>query len=389
MSETDRRGLLLVVNSLGVGGAEKQVVTLLNHLDTRRFRLHLAYIKRDERLLPQLDSSRLDEVLCCDVRSGIEREGVRRLRRLIRDRSIDAVVCTNMYSTLYGTLATFGLRPRPKLVAVLHTTTLSTYGEKIRLPLYRRIFRRCDLMIYVCSNQRDHWHKRDLTSRRDAVVHNGIDVQHFSQRPDTQRTLQLRASLGFGPQEYVVGLCSALRPEKAHGDILRAIASLRDRGTRVAAMFIGDGPERAVIESMVDELELRDRVRITGIQQDVRPFIASCDVMTLVSRGETFSLAALESMALGKPLVMSDTGGASEQVVHGQNGFLFEPGDIETLATHLASLTSPALRAQMGARSAERVRRLFTVEQMTEGFSDRISELFQPESPAVARAAAP
>ena len=100
-------------------------------------------------------------------------------------------------------------------------------------------------------------------------------------------------------------------------------------------------------------------------------------------------MAALESMALGKPLVMSDTGGASEQVVHGQNGFLFEPGDIETLATHLASLTSPALRAQMGARSAERVRRLFTVEQMTEGFSDRISELFQPESPAVARAASP
>src|SRR5580698_5338703 len=95
-------GLLFVVNSLELGGAEKQVVTLLNHLDNSRFRLHLAYLKRGERLLPQLDTGKLDEIVCCDVTRGVERHAVRQLAALIQARHIDAVVCTNTYSMLYG-----------------------------------------------------------------------------------------------------------------------------------------------------------------------------------------------------------------------------------------------------------------------------------------------
>ena len=68
---------------------------------------------------------------------------------------------------------------------------------------------------------------------------------------------------------------------------------------------------------------------ITGMQQDVRPYMGCCAERhdaRIAPAIETFSLAALESMALGKPLVMSDIGGASEQVLHGQTGLLFEPG---------------------------------------------------------------
>src|SRR5579859_3471540 len=88
-------GLLFIVNSLELGGAEKQVVTLLNHLDTDRFRLHLAYLKPSQRLLPQLDTTKLDTLVCCDVTRGIERRAIRQLGSLIHTRRIDAVVCTN------------------------------------------------------------------------------------------------------------------------------------------------------------------------------------------------------------------------------------------------------------------------------------------------------
>jgi hypothetical protein len=78
-----RPGLLFIVNSLGVGGAEKQVITLLNHLPRNRFRLHLAYLKRIENQLPLLDTSRLDTLVCCDVKRGIERHAVRQLGEII------------------------------------------------------------------------------------------------------------------------------------------------------------------------------------------------------------------------------------------------------------------------------------------------------------------
>jgi glycosyltransferase involved in cell wall biosynthesis len=372
---TPRPGLLFIVNSLDVGGAEKQLITLLNRIDSSRFRLHVAYLKRGAALLPQLRTDKLDEVMCCEVTRGIERPAVAKLRDLITNRCIDVIVCTNTYSMLYGILARAGSATRPKLATVLHTTMPRGYKEKLQMLVYRQLFRRCDLLIYVCENQRRFWRERGLRPAMDAVVHNGIDIERFEDREDPQRKLETRRSLGYGPQDYVVGLCSGLRYEKAHTDLLQALALLRTRGIPVKGLFIGEGPERAAIEARMAALDLNQHVRITGLQNDVRPFIACCDVMTLVSRTETFSLAALESMALGKPLVMSDVGGASEQVIHGENGFLFDVGDIDSLAAHLTSLTSPALREQMGLAAVQRVRQLYTEQRMVERFTDRMTQL--------------
>jgi glycosyltransferase involved in cell wall biosynthesis len=373
-------GLLFIVNSLELGGAEKQVVTLLNHLDDSRFRLHLAYLKRGERLLPQLNIGNLDELMCCDVTRGVERRAIRELGALIRARHIDAIICTNTYSMLYGYLARRQARPeKPKLATVFHTTLLRTYKEKAQMLLYQRLFKRSDLLLYVCENQRDYWRDRGLRAAADGVVHNGIDVEYFSDRQTHEERSELRARCGFAPSDTVIGLCSSMRPEKAHGDLLEAIALLRTRGVAAKVLFIGDGPERGAIENKASELGLREHVVITGMQSDVRPYIGCCDVMTLVSHAiETFSLAALESMALAKPLVMSDIGGASEQVLHGQTGLLFEPGDIQALAGHLNTLTDASLRARMGAAAQRRVRQQFTVDTMTTGFTEQMQRLLGP-----------
>ncbi len=375
---SSRPGLLFIVNSLDVGGAEKQLITLVNRLDTSRFRLHLAYLKPGAALLPQLHTDRLDALLCCEVTRGIERPAVTRLRELITNRSIDMIICTNTYSMLYGMLARAGSTTSPKLATVFHTTMPRGYKEKLQMLVYRQLFRRCDLLIYVCENQRHFWRERGLRPRADAVVHNGVDIERYAVSEVFGHRLELRRSLGFGAQDHVVGLCSGLRPEKSHTDLLQAIALLRSRGVPVKGLFIGEGPERAAIEAKMVDLGLTQHVRITGLQADVRPFVACCDVMTLVSRTETFSMAALESMALGKPLVMSDVGGAAEQVVHGQNGFLFEQGDIDALALHLQSLTSEALRTRMGEASADRVRQLYTADTMQERFTERVLGVLGP-----------
>jgi glycosyltransferase involved in cell wall biosynthesis len=372
-------GLLFIVNSLEVGGAEKQVVTLLNQLDNSRFRLHLAYLKRGAPLLPQLDATRLDELVCCNVSRGVEPRAIRQLAALIQARQIDALVCTNTYSMLYGYLARSRVRPRPRLATIFHTTLLRGYKEKAQMLLYKHLFRRNDLLIYVSENQRDLWQAWGLRAAADAVVHNGIDVDYFSAPQE-----DFRSRLGLGAGDYVIGLCSGLRPEKAHGDLLHATAILRSHGLPVKVLLIGDGPERSRIENMARVLGL-EHVIITGMQHDVRPYIACCDVMTLVSHTETFSLAALESMAAGKPLVMSDIGGASEQVVHGQTGLLFPPGDIDTLAEHLRSLRSDTLRSRMGAAAARRVRDLFTLSTMTRGLTAQLDRLLTVSAKSVAR----
>lgn len=370
--------VLFLVNSLGTGGAEKQLVSLCNHLDAGRFGLHLAYLKRNEQLLPQLERHRLMSLDCLDVAHRVDLGAVRRLRRLLAEHAIEAIVCTNSYSTLYGHLARSGHRgARPSLAAVFHTTTLRTAGERARMLLYRPLFNRCDRLIYVCEGQRRHWRAHGMRATADEVIYNGIDTRWYSPAPRAQaQRLEVRGTLGLGAGDFVIGLCGAFRPEKAHGDLLAAAATLRSSAIPAKVLLIGDGPERGAIERRARALGICGHVVMTGVMRDVRPYIGACDVMTLVSHAiETFSLAALESMSLGKPLVMSDLGGAAEQVLHGEHGFLFPPGDIEALSGHLRALTSPALRARMGAAAARRVRERFTLEAMTERFTRSLESL--------------
>jgi glycosyltransferase involved in cell wall biosynthesis len=380
-------GVLFIVNSLDTGGAEKQVVTLLNHLDPRRFRLHLAYLKRGEKLLSQLQAQRLAGLVCCDVVRGVDGAAVRRLRETLVEGEIDVMVCTNPYSLLYGRLARGGSGREPKLAAVLHTTVLRGLKERAQMLLYRRLFNQTDLLVYVCESQRDHWRRRGLRPAADEVIYNGIDVEHYAGHPDSAQRRELRRSLELADTDFVAGLCSVFRPEKAHGDLLQAIHRLRSRGLPAKGLLIGDGPRRRRIERDIRRLDLREHVRITGLAHDVRPFIHACDVMTLVSHSvETFSLAALESMALGKPMVMSRIGGAAELITHGEHGFLFEPGDVEALTEHLAALASPSLSRRMGAAAARRVQQRFTVQEMARRFTEAIERLLErPEAP-VARA---
>lgn len=380
-------GVLFIVNSLETGGAEKQVVSVLNHLDPGRFRLHLAYLKRNERLLAQLRQERLSALLCCEVAHRIDTRAIRSLRELIADAAIDAIVCTNPYSTLYGQLAARHSGARPRLVTVYHTTRLRGLKERAQMLLYQRLFNRADLLIYVCESQREYWRRRGIRPAADEVIYNGIDTDYYADRGTDEERLTLRRRLGLAEGDYVIGLCSVFRPEKAHRDLLDAIEALRSRGLPAKALLIGDGPERQAIEHAIARRDLGKHVLITGLEQDVRPFVAACDVMTLVSHSvETFSLAALESMALGKPMVMSETGGAAELIVNGKHGFLFAPGDIEALTAHLGVLISAPLRAQLGAAAARRVRERFTVQQMAGRFADCIDHLIDAPVDLPARA---
>jgi glycosyltransferase involved in cell wall biosynthesis len=373
--------VLFLVNSLCVGGAEKHVVSLVNGLDATRHRLALTALKRDEALLPQIAPHRLaDGLACLEVAQGLSWGAVRRLARQLDAQRTDVLVCTNMYALLYGWLARALSRrgPQVRLVEVFHSTLPESRKEARHMVLYRHLVRRADLLVFVCQAQADHWHVHGLRARQDVVIHNGIDTARFSDTSSPEDKRRLRAQQGFGETDLVVGLCGVMRPEKAHYDFLQALALLAllaARGQRVCGWLIGDGPLRAALERDIDALGLRERVRISGFVQDVRPLVAACDAMAITSTTETFSLAALEAMALGKPLLMTDVGGAREQVRHGHNGWLVPVGDVQAMAGALARWLEPNARAAMGLRAAAEVRERFDLAGMVQGFERQFSAL--------------
>lgn len=378
--EHRRINLLFIVNSLSFGGAEMHVITLLNKLDTSRFRLSLAYLKKENDLLAQLDSERLEgRIFCCDVSGKIDLRAARQLAKHIRAEAVDIVICTNTYSMLYGWLARVLAGCRPRIAEVFHTTELGSLKDKLQMLFYRPFFRVCDMLVYVCENQKKYWVSKALKAKNDVVIHNGIDVDHFADRYSLEEKDLFRQSYGFCTDDYVVGLCAFMRPEKAHGDLLEAVARLRSAGHGIKCLFIGDGPERLKIEEKINTLGLAQHVKITGLLMDARPAITACNVMAIVSHHvETFSIAALEAMALGKPMVMSEIGGAAEQVVHGKNGYLYQRGDITALADALHRLMESKKREQMGSSARSMVAQRYSLAAMIDAYEQLFTGLMEP-----------
>jgi len=190
----------------------------------------------------------------------------------------------------------------------------------------------------------------------------------------------LRSCLGFDADDYVIGMSAVLRPEKNHVQLVEALAMLRRRGIPARALFIGDGETRGAIEVRAARLGVSGDVVITGLQQDVRPFLAACDVLALPSFTEAFSLAAIEAMALGRPVVHAEVGGAAEMIAHGHNGHLFPVGDTLALVERLATLADKATRARVARNARETVEIRFTERSMIERYEQTLLELASTRS---------
>ena len=183
---------------------------------------------------------------------------------------------------------------------------------------------------------------------------------------------EIRAALGLPADADIIVCVSRLRPEKAHGNLLRALTELeRDHAMQPHLVLVGDGPERATIEACAKELGVDARLHMIGAADDVRPYLKAADVFALTSTAvETFSNAALEAAAMGLPVISSDVGGANEMFPAGGSGSVYPRDDISALVSALA-VTLRNVRS--GSLNKSKVRRdilqRFSIAAMDEAWA--------------------
>jgi glycosyltransferase involved in cell wall biosynthesis len=361
--------LVFVTGSLVHGGAERHAITLANRLAERGHECHFAYVKNDPSQLARLRGA--VSAQCLHAARYLDRKALSKLKKLLDRTRPTHVVAVNQYALLYASLA----RPSAPLAVTWHTTEPGSRKEWLQMIYSRPLFWNADWLVHVCENQRRYWSRRGLFGRRTDVIHNGIDVDYWTPRSQAE-SLAVRGKLGFEPADLVLGMSAVLRPEKNHVQLVEAIARLRRRNIPARALIIGDGAMRGRIEERARALGVDPYVHITGFQSDVRPLVGACDAVVLCSTAvETFSLAALEAMALGRPVVQSEIGGAAEMTRPGENGFLFPVGDTGALVERLAGLADPAARRRMGEAARATVESRFSERSMVERYERALTEL--------------
>ncbi|HZZ94015.1 MAG TPA: glycosyltransferase family 4 protein [Usitatibacter sp.] len=378
---------LFITGSLVHGGAERHTITLANKLTERGHECHAAYVKNDPSQLARFQG--VASVQCLHATRYFDVSAVRALASLMARVQPSSIVAANQYAMLYGSLARRWAGVRAPLTVTWHSNRLQSTKEHLQMLYYRPFFWRADCLVFVCEAQQRHWHARTVRSRRNEVIYNGVDTAQWTPI-EAAESRHVRATLGFADHDYVIALPAVLRPEKNHVQLVDAIAMLRRRGVRARALMIGDGPMRGAVEQRARELGVGADIVITGFQQQVRPFLAACDTAVLTSFSEAFSLAAVEAMAMARPVVHSDVGGAPEMIRPGCEGYLYPVGDTAALVDRLSALADPAVRAPMGAAARETVEARFSELAMVDRYEKLLSELeTSSPRPASVEAVAP
>lgn len=283
---------------------------------------------------------------------------------------VGLIHCNNLMPNVVGTLAgAVGQTPIVWHARDIHTRLVrrASYRLLARHPAVRRI---------ICVSQTAAQQYRGVAASKVRVVHNGIDSAEWY-RPAVQPTL--RADYPALRDRFVIGCHGRLVPWKGFETAIEATRQVVDRLADAALVIIGDADPgirsetryKARLRAMIERLGLENHVYLTGFRSDVRPYLADLDVYVIPSREpDPFPRAVLEAMAMGLPIVGSDTGGISEALSgeSRRSGILVPPGDAVALATALFELRKdPALGTRLGNAAAEAVRTRFTLDAYCRG----------------------
>ena len=378
--------LLFLSGSLAHGGAEHHAITLANRLAERGHECHLGYVKPECDQLARLRLPGAGTAFCLGATGYLDRQALGRLVSRVAHIRPTAVVAANPYALMYASLARVVSRARAPLVMIYHSTRWPGLKQQAQLLAYRPCMWTADCTVFVCEYQRRYCMRRGLLSRRNAVIHNGVDTQRFQDHGSEAERHALRAALGYANGDYVIGIVAALRPEKNHVQLLEATARLRHAGCAAKALLIGDGRMRGVVEARARDLGITPEVLITGFREDVRPYLSACNVVCVCSLTEALSLAAIEAMAMAKPLVHSQVGGATELIEPGRNGLLFPAGDTAALVDCLQRLSDRNAQRMMGRGARVKAEIAFSEKLMVDRYEQLLLEVCVCTHHATARA---
>ncbi len=223
--------------------------------------------------------------------------------------------------------------------------------------------------LFTQSDEDRHSAIRLGLARPDSVrtIGNGVDMQRFNPGRFTgEDRLRMRSSLGLEPEHTVVTIIARLVREKGYLELLPAIAELARKRPSLRLLVIGGALESDhdnstdAIESMIEELGIRDKIVFAGHRADIPELLNASDIYTLPSWREGMPRSIIEAMAMSLPVVATNIRGCREEVVDGQSGLLTPVRDKENLAKALRKLIdSPEMRQQYGQAANERARTLY------------------------------
>jgi glycosyltransferase involved in cell wall biosynthesis len=202
-----------------------------------------------------------------------------------------------------------------------------------------------------------------------SIVRPGIDPKPFQVGIDATTRHALRAKLGAGATDFLVGTVACLKPQKAPEDFVAVAKQVCDVVPEARFVLVGDGDLRPRIESLVEANGLHNRLHLAGWRRDIPTVMKVFDAFLLTSHWEGLPRVLLEARTIGLPVVATKVGGVEEAIAQGRHGWLSDAGDIAGLSTHLIRVAQDrGAQSQGRSHSVEALPKEFHLEEMVKQY---------------------
>jgi glycosyltransferase involved in cell wall biosynthesis len=364
--------VLMVIDSLRLGGAERVLATLSATAPAAGFRFEVAVLSA-----PGSHRSVMEPVLA-DAGVPIRYLSIGRLadpRALPRlAGAIRASGCEVVHAHLEdsATLVPPAARivGRRTVCSFHHVVVPLARREEIKERLAVAVANRSGGVVFVSRSSLESFALAYGGPRANwSVVENGVDLDRFTPEPAT-----MPAELAVPAGAPVVTLVGALRRRKGHAVALAAWPAVLDSFPDAHLLMVGDGSEQAVLRARAQDLGVGHRVIFAGTRTDVAQLIRASTLVLLPSEHEALPTTLIEAAACGRPVVATDVDGVPEVVMDGETGLLVTPGDEFALAQAVTALLGDEpRRLRMGARARALAQERFDARR----WAERLYEIYE------------
>lgn len=358
--------IFFIIDTMGVGGAETQLLRVIPHLQRLKWDVQLVTLKDKNEFKDELKRMKVPyrslgfsgNILSC--LNGIRGLALEINRHARKNRLVihSHIVSSNLFSRFL----TLFLNRNIALVNTIHNTN---EGAGWRYRMYKATRNRAHY-VSAMSQAALEVHKKKKSSREDRLhlVYNGIDLSLFHYDESVRDRMRKQFELH---DEFVWLAVGNLSPQKNFTNLLDAWRIIsREDGFNARLFIVGEGMEKVVLQEKIDEYRLGERVRLPGRRNDIQDLMSMADGYVMSSDWEGFPMVLLEAAASELPIVATDVGGNSEIVLDGENGYICPSKNPEALAGAMQKLMDQpveSLRA-MGRAGRSYVSKRFSVESI-------------------------
>src|SRR5262245_7401855 len=366
--------VVLFIPSLGMGGAQRQLLSYLRHIDRNRWKPEVVTINTlDTFFAKEFDSLSVPVTF---FRSGCRFEHVGIVWQLIR--YLRRRPCAVLHSWLHYAVALGAIAGALVGVPVIVGSLRSERPG--RFPWFYPKWQRAidivtgPLQTTVIANSRavqeDNRRWAFFPNNKLITIYNGIETNGFPFLDEAGKT-ELKIELGLPSHDSVVGIVGRLFPEKDHATFLAAAEQVVQTVGKAVFLIVGDGALRAWVEAEVKRRGMTDRVLVLGERRDAKQIMQILDVLVLTSVTEGLPNVLLEGAVSGVATVTTAAGGAAEVVIDGETGYVVPCGDWEKVGDRIGDLLQdPLLRKRFGEAAKRRIAACFdpnSIARMIEG----------------------